>query len=458
LEKKKIKISDNVVKDADKDIKKEVSYEDNKISSEEFNELERKEGKKIKIKESEEEPKSRPPIKTAASDTDLLLLKTEKMEGRIESITETNKAIEERMSNLNQEIGELRSSIMERDRSIKEFQGGFARIKEIADGMEPEKIAAELAKKDELIEKNAAMLESLDLKVKEIRKGIKSNANVLEDFRDMKNLMKLIQSLKEKVGKVEDDKKFTSRTAAKIETMFSDLGNKLAEFQLYKDKIAFNEETMHEIMKTVDAIETRVQEIVKKDDIKRMEDSIDERFGTVNTAIDDKVYDVKKLLDELLTGLKNAGIKGVLESTGRSKLEEMFATKNDVDELKAKLDVLREKTTNVAADKQKEFMKQIAAKKSGKKLIPDAPFKEEPKPKAAPVNQRGTVMEIKKNIDSMLDRAENSIRIGNMDAAKSMYKEALMMYNQLNHAHNYQDAAEIYERITHLYSRLRIYS
>ena len=95
---------------------------------------------------------------------------------------------------------------------------------------------------------------------------------------DIKNLMKIIQTLKDKLNKIDEDRKFTSRTAGKIETMFSDMSSKLGEFQGYKDKISFNEETMHEIMKTMDLIETRMGGLVKKDDLKKLETLVEEKF------------------------------------------------------------------------------------------------------------------------------------------------------------------------------------
>ena len=99
----------------------EVAYDKNVITPDEFDELEKKEKKKIKLKE-ETGPSKPGSGKDKATTVDMLLLKTEKIEGKLESIAEGRKALEERMSGLNQEIGELRSSIMEKDRMRAEEQ------------------------------------------------------------------------------------------------------------------------------------------------------------------------------------------------------------------------------------------------------------------------------------------------------------------------------------------------
>jgi hypothetical protein len=382
----------------------------------------------------------------------MLALKTEKLEGRVEAMADFRKAIEERLSGLNQEIGELRSSIMERDRAVRDVQAGFSRIEEMAEGMEPEKIASQLARKDETIERNQAAIEGLSLKAKQLRADVKANSDILENIKDIKNVIRVVRTLKQKVGKVEDDRRFTSRTAGKIETMFSDLGDKLGEFQSYKEKIAFNEETMHEIMKTVDTFEARLEGTVKKDDLGKLKDSVDTRFEKTVTEMDDKIYDVRKLLESLLDALREGGIKGVLESASKSRLEERFATKNDLDEIRTRLEALRNAARKVVSEKQREFAGEMP-RPSGE--IPRAPARVAP---AGAEKEEGPIAGIKDRVDSLIGQADEAIKAGSMDDARSHYREAVSLFNQLSGAESYDEAVLVFERMNRLYRRLRLYS
>jgi chromosome segregation ATPase len=420
---------------------KKVTYEENVITPEEFQELEKSEGKKIKLKKSKEEPKASEARAEKASDVDLLILKTEKLEGKIEALEDLRTSVEERISGLNEEIGELRSSIMEKDKAIREVQTGFAKIRDLAENLEPERIESQLAKKDEEIEKNMAQIESLSVKIDAMRKDVKKNSGVIENIRDIENLIRMMKNLKEKLARVEEERKFTSRTAGKIETMFADLSDKLGEFQSYKDKIAFNEETMHEIMKSLDMLETRFDETSKKDDIKKLESRVDKKFEKMKTESEDRIYDLKKMLDELLTSLKHGGMKGMLEKVGKVNLERMFASRGDLEEIRTKLDLLRDTSMKTAREKQAEF--------GISRRIPKAP------PRGA---RPGPVMGIQDRVDSILDQAEEAIKLGNHDLARNLYRQALSLYNQLNQAESYQEAVKLYEKIRHLYSRLRIYA
>ncbi len=479
---------------------KETSQKGNVITHAEFEELEKKEAKHIKLKKvPEKEPAPEPVRQGKATDVEMLLLKTEKLEGKIESVADSRKAVDERLSEINQEIGELRSSIMEKDRIIREVQTGFGKIRDVADGMEPEKIAGQLAAKEEIIEKNQAGIESLGMQVKQMRKDIKANSGMLDGIRDIKNMDNLVQTIKQKMERIENDRKFTSRTAGKIETMFSDVSDKLGEFQGYKDKIAFNEETMHEIMKSMDTLEARFDATAKKDELKRAEGSIDKRFEGMRTEHDDRLYELKKVVDNLLTTLRESGIKGVLESVSKSNLDKMFAARSDVEEIRTSLDMLREATGRAAREKQSEFaLERPGARPDGrrapqqataggqrpKQKIPGAAVREGPTAgRAAEMNiperpasgkqqpgvippapsrgaappQSNPVIGIENRVDSVIMQAEEAIKKGDLTVARRLYKEGLSMYGMLNRAESCQEAAVMYGRMKRLYSRLRIY-
>jgi hypothetical protein len=145
----------------------------------------------------------------------------------------------------------------------------------------------------------------------------------------------------------------------------------------------------------------------------------------------------------------------------------MFATRGEVELLRSSLDELRGATTMTAREKVREFaetrksperpaVSETKEQKEAKaeKVAPAA--RQVPKPPGP--SRESPVMGIKESIDKAIEQAEESIRGGNLDTAKSFYKRALSMYNQLNQAESYQEANAAYERIRKLYSRLRIYS
>lgn len=487
---------------ADKEQGKKIvvkKSEEPAFTPQDFEELEKKEGKKITLKKTDK-PKDSPVPKSSGKGTevDMLVLKTEKIEGKIEAASEDRKVLDERLSGLNQEIGELRSSIMEKDKLIREFQAGFTKIKDTAESMDPERIARQFAKNEQAVEKLEAEVEKASMAVKAVREGVSKNTEILDNVKDIKNLNRLVQNIREKMSKIEENKKFTARAAGKIETMFTDLSDKLAEFQSYKDKIAFNEETMHEIMKSMDMVEARLGEVVKKSDLKKVEGLVDDKLQKASLKSDDSTHEVKNLLNDLLTGLEQAGVKGVLERAAKSKTERMFATREDLERVAASIKEVEERSKKHAEEAsrsgigrlQEEVERLKRPRGSGYVSPPAFRRTETPSPQAGPPVQTtpppqaaaplpevptpttqaaqsspppsadpsGTGTDIKSRIESLIGQADENIKSNDLDGARRLYRQALSLYNQMKEVEDYREADTIFNHIRRLYTRLRIYS
>lgn len=494
---------------------KEVSPEENVITPEEFEALEKKEGRKpVKADKGKKEEKARD--FSGASDFDRIILKTEKLEGKLDAVVAEKQALGERMSTLNEEIGELRSSILERDKGLNEIETGFRKIRDEVEGVSPKKIMASLAKGKEETELINSRIEMLEVKGKGIEDKVKEMQVMLSKIRDITNLVNMIDSMKKKIDKVEEDKKYTSRLAGKIEAMFSELSGKISEFDRYKDKISLNEDTMHEIMKSVDLIDIKLEQSVKKDDISRVEDEFAKRIEALKVQWDDRLYEIKRVVDELLESLKNAGVKGMLEKVGKIKLERAFASKDEIDEIKASLNELRGLSEEIRSIKRKQFTEAGAqpvqasepgmpsrapAKENGiqggdealeridslkkEMMVLGGGISETAKEMKAIKNEVGSiqkaaqemkvgvekqvemnkeVMEGMKSVDALsgqmdvlINQAGEAVRVGQVDVAKAKYREALSIYNQLSQATTPEEAEQLYENIRKLYNRLRIY-
>jgi len=434
---------------------KDISPEENVISPEEFEAIEKKEGRKPpKIAEEKERGVG------GASDIEKLVLKTEKLEGKFDVMTAERQALSDRMSVLNEEIGEIRSSVLGRDRTFNEIQAGFKEMKDAIKEISPRSIAANLERGVQGIEVNAVKIEGLDARTKEFSKELKSIKTTLFKIRDVQNLVEIIEGLKKKIDVVEKDRKYTSRLAGKIEAMFAEMSGKLGEVDRFKDKITLNEDAMHELMKTVDMIDIKLDQMVKKDDVKMVEDDFAKKIEAARMEWDDKIYDVKKIVDELLEALKNAGVKGMLEKMGKVKLKRAFATKNELDDIRRRLGDLKSLSDEIKEMKMRQFM---FAEQPPKEIKPTAPGKGVPVKEGKPEETGGSakveagprpaetseqakeeempqevrdgiesVGRVAEKLSSMIEQAGEAVKAGQTEIARGKYLEALSLYNQLS--------------------------
>ncbi len=441
---------------------KDVSPEENVITPEEFEAIEKKEGRKPPKIEKKEEKEVK--VK-GASDIEKIILKTEKLEGKFDAMAAERQALSDRISVLNEEIGEIRSSVLGRDKTFSEIQTQFKEMKDAVKEISPRSIAANLERGVQGIEVNAVKIEGLDAKTKELSKEMKKLKTTLYKIRDVQNLVEIIEGLKKKIDVVEKDRKYTSRLAGKIEAMFAEMSEKLGEVDRFKDKITLNEDAMHELMKSVDMFDIKLDQMVKKDDVKGVEDDFSKKIEATRMEWDDKLYDLKKLVDELLETLKKAGFKDKLK--GIEKLEKSFASRNELDDIKRRLEDLRGLSEEIKEMKKRQFM---AAKPSReiesvreevKELKEQAKRESKPAPprREPPGVREGmeSVGMITGKLNSLIEQAGEAVRAGQTEIARGKYLEALSLYNQLSKTSTPEEAERLYARIRKLYNRLRIY-
>ena len=122
--------------------------EENIITPEEFRDIEKREKEKEKKKftlfgRKKNEKKDLSSLESRDAEKESLVdltLKLERLLGRVEILENNRSEVNERITNLSERIGELRSSLVELDKNYSELIGKFDTIYDIAKELKPEKI------------------------------------------------------------------------------------------------------------------------------------------------------------------------------------------------------------------------------------------------------------------------------------------------------------------------------
>jgi hypothetical protein len=181
----------------------------------------------------------------------------------------------------------------------------------------------------------------------------------------------------------------------------------------------------------------------------------------------------------------------MLEKVGKVKLKSAFATKNELDDIKRRLEDLKGMSDEIKDLKMRQFMAAKTSAAPGKEAesgvpkeerrrIPKAPAREEPEaaevrgpagkagPEPAPPPKKEQMArEVKEGMESVgmvaeklssiLEQAGEAVKAGQTEIARSKYLEALSLYNQLSNTATPEEAEHLYAKIRKLYNRLRIY-
>lgn len=309
--------------------KEEISEEENVISKEEFAALEKEEGKDLL---PVEKPKKEKEVKGMT--VEHVMLKLEKAEGKIESLDSQKVATDERISRLTEEIGELRSSLLEKERMFNVVETGFGKIKDATEEINPQKIRKEMDKNAETLLKFEAQVESLNLKLDELTKGNEKIKDILSKIKSFENIVAVFEEMQKKLDAVEDDKQYVTREAGKIESIFSEINKKMREFRKYQERIDLNKDMLNEIMKTVDLVELKLEKLASKDDLIKY----DEKLKNINLGYDDKVQGMKDLMKKLVVSMKQKGFKNINKDI--LNINKDFASTGEIAELKKMVESL----------------------------------------------------------------------------------------------------------------------
>jgi len=291
---------------------------------------------------------------------DTLLLRVEKIESKFDIISDLEKGMNERMSDLSERIGELRSMILERERTIDEVSSDITKIKDIVHEIEPRIYMAELEKQKKNTLQLDAKVEKLEDVVRVIREEIKRSRDKLDKISGLESLSKFYKDIEKKKTEVEDRVMRVRQLTSKSESIFVELSEKLADISNLKKRIDSLEDLTENVMKDSDRVMVKLEKLEKmgtipkdimgegptwlKDEIenlgKNMEKKFSDRFDGIDRAIMELRTELNSIKDKQL---EIDGVKTMYEAYKATKTIELSKINKAIMELRTELNSIKDK-------------------------------------------------------------------------------------------------------------------
>jgi len=270
-----------------------------------------------------------------------LLLRIEKMDGKLDVIDRFRDDVNERITHLAEEIGELRTMVMERDRSYDEVTTQFEKVRDTVSGLEPMKLKKYFEKKEKEIIENKAKIERIENLVKALGEESKKFRNVMERIKSFENLIDVSYDIDRKISKIKESKDHVDMAVSKIENIFSEMNDKVSELESQREKINKLDGLTIEMTKMLDEVSVRLNRFVEKKDIGELKKYLDEDLKKIEASLKGKVPSVKEktvpitipIPDSKLTELysqisklksivdsQNMAIKNIISRLGTSQI------------------------------------------------------------------------------------------------------------------------------------------
>ena len=226
----------------------------------------------------EEDPNAVPetpaekPSESGSGDASLgkLTADIEKLKAQFSTFFEMQKSVGERFSMVNQQIGELRSMLIERDKSGQLLEAKATQAIDLVKTVQPDRMMIELRKSDGKVEALRANIESTENIISNLVTELKDVKSKIIVFRGLEQVMALNDEAKKELLEVKKIQATVERHADKVETMFSEMQKKFTDFIKFNDIIKDLDKGFKQISTDFDSIKIKMSDLASKKEVENL--------------------------------------------------------------------------------------------------------------------------------------------------------------------------------------------
>src|SRR3989338_4603662 len=191
----------------------------------------------------------------------------DKLSAQFSSFYEMQKAATERFARINEQIGELRAMILERDRASQHLEAKATQAIDLVETIQPEKLTIEVRKSDARIEALKANLESNETIMGSVVNELKETRNRLAAFKGMEEVVKLNDEVKKELSHIRLIQSVVERHADKVDTVFAEMQKAFGEYMKLSDTLKGIDQTSKQLTSDLDGIKVTMREAAMKKEV-----------------------------------------------------------------------------------------------------------------------------------------------------------------------------------------------
>ncbi|HLC57564.1 MAG TPA: hypothetical protein VJH95_03260 [Candidatus Nanoarchaeia archaeon] len=237
--------------------------------------LEDKEKEEI-LAEISSQPAGLPENSAHDNRIDRLEIEIERLKAIFGTSNDYRKTNEERLSRINESIGELRSSMIEREKQVKDLEIAALRSADLVKEVQPEKLMLEVRKTGSKAEVLSSKLESYDSLISNIIEEIKSIRRLTAEFESMESIHELNSEIRAELGETKRRETKIEIESSKISKIFEEMQKKYAEQQEMNSLLTQAVISNTELKKDTDALKVRFSTLIDKDELSKIKTEIKE--------------------------------------------------------------------------------------------------------------------------------------------------------------------------------------
>lgn len=198
-----------------------------------------------------------------------------KLDGRIDVLSEKQENTTQSIDRVREDLGELRSTVLGRERSFNQLQEDFRKIKLIVDNFDQDV----LDKKFDTITTKQTKLESelerTQSQLEQTRDQLDEYQEVMKKIKDYDNLLSKLDEIKSKKKEISSMKVDAEKASSKAEVLVHNVQDSLKKMKEAHSVASTNKETIKDITKDVSTLEAKTEGLVKKETFDDLKDDVE---------------------------------------------------------------------------------------------------------------------------------------------------------------------------------------
>ena len=228
----------------------------------------------------------------------------ERVKAQIEELMETRNFNSDRLSGINEKIGELRSMIAENEKKMKDVQVMATMASDLVKEVQPESLNTEVKKVDAKIEAVKAKLDSNETLSASIIEELKDIRNKAMVYTGTEGVIKLNNEVKEQLINIQKLKGLIERHSDKVESIFMEVNKNFAESKKMGQNVDTALKSLSDLQKDVTDLNVKIKNMADKRDM-------DSKLVEFDKEINDlkRLYETTSTLTTLIADNK----QGILD-------------------------------------------------------------------------------------------------------------------------------------------------
>jgi len=235
---------------------------------------------------SEDKPvvKGAPVAVSDVASPDIIKLKTEieKLKAGQEAFKEVRGSFSERFTRTSEQIGELRSMILERDRTIQEVELKAVKAADLVSSVQPEKLMTEVQKQEVKLEALKANLEGNESITARVMEELRETRKKIEFFRGVEEVVKLAEEVKSELIEIKKVEGRINTQTDKVQTIYAEMRTRIQDLDAFKSEVQDAKASIEQNSKDVEFVKNKISNLAEKSELDKLVKKLQGYINSLN--------------------------------------------------------------------------------------------------------------------------------------------------------------------------------